>query len=54
MSLNKYYNSPMTKIKEQELDMANTKLNLNDVVEKSNIFCLYHIKVKKEILSLNP
>ena len=23
-------------------------------MKKSNIFCLYHIKVKKEILSLNP
>ena len=44
--------------------MTNTNLILNDAVKernvneekmkKSNIICLYHIKVKKQILSLNP
>ena len=44
----------------QELGMTDTNLNLNDVVKKemsmkkSNVFLLYHMKIKKEILSLNP
>ena len=39
--------------------MSNTNLNLNIVVEekmsmkKSNIICLYHIKVKEGILSIH-